>query len=47
MSHGIPKETFLEGGRGSQCEGESEQPLPNDLLVGGNWLILEEDIIFE
>jgi hypothetical protein len=28
MSRAIPEERFLEGGQGSQCEGESEDPRP-------------------
>jgi hypothetical protein len=47
MSHAIPEERFLEGGRGSQCDGEFEDQHPNDLSVGGARLILQEEVIFE
>jgi hypothetical protein len=47
MSHAIHEERFLEGGQGSQHEGESEDPCPNDLSVSGTQLILQEEIILE
>jgi hypothetical protein len=47
MSHAIHEERFLEGGQGSQHEGESEDPRHNDLSVSGTQLILQEEIILE
>jgi hypothetical protein len=41
MSNAIPQETFLKGGRGSQHEGQSEDPDPNDLSVGDTRLRLD------
>jgi hypothetical protein len=46
MSHAIPEERFLKEGRGSQHEGGLESNAPNDLSVGGTWLILQE-VVFE
>jgi hypothetical protein len=46
MSRAIPEERFLKEGRGSQHEGGLETYAPNDLSVGGTWLILQE-VVFE
>jgi hypothetical protein len=47
MPCAIPGEKISREDQESQHEGESEDLHPNDLLVGGTRLILQEEIIFE